>query len=135
MANPHRNHRDPCKGEASDFDGSWNAQIPGSDASPLRERPNGTQPGSLSAVVQNFKPVSTRRINAARGAPRTPVWLRNYYEHVVRNDRELAAIRDYIMGNPADWDDDENNPRNEMLQRRTVFGAGRPAIGQRLGSG
>jgi len=100
----------PCKGEASDFDGSWNTQIPGSDASPLRQRPNGTQPGSLSAIVQNFKSVSTRRMNAARGAPGTSVWQRNYYEHVVRNEQELAAIREHTTGNPARWDDDENNP-------------------------
>lgn len=100
----------PCKGEASDFDRSRNTQIPGSDASPLRPRPNGTQPGSLPAIVQNFKSVSTRKINAARGAPGTPVWLRNYYEHIVRNEQELMAIREYILGNPAQWDDDENNP-------------------------
>jgi putative transposase len=53
-----------------------------SDASPLRQCPNGTQSGSLSAIVQNLKSVSTRRMNAARGTPGTPVWQRNYYEHV-----------------------------------------------------
>jgi putative transposase len=52
------------------------------DASPLRQRPNGTQPRSLSAIVQNFKSISTRRMNAARGMLRAPVWQRNYYEHV-----------------------------------------------------
>jgi putative transposase len=99
-----------CKGEASDVDGSRNNQIPGSDASPLRQRPNGTQPGSLPAIVQNCKSISTRKINAARGAPGTPVWLRNYYEHIVRSEAELMAIREYIQGNPAQWDDDDNNP-------------------------
>jgi len=99
-----------CKGEASDFDGSSNTQIRVADASPLRPRPNGTQPGSLFAIVQNYKSISTRKINAARGAPGTPVWLRNYYEHIVRNEQELMAIREYIQGNPARWDDDENNP-------------------------
>jgi len=38
------------------------------------------------------------------------LWLRNYYEHVVRNEAELMAIREYILSNPARWDDDENNP-------------------------
>ncbi len=99
-----------CKGEASDFDGSSNTQIRVADASPLRPRPNGTEPGSLPAIVQNFKSVSTRKINVARGAPGSPVWLRNYYEHIVRNEAELMAIRDYIVGNPSRWDDDEHNP-------------------------
>jgi REP-associated tyrosine transposase len=79
-----------------------------SDASPLRQRPNGTQPGSLCAIVQNFKSISTRRMNAARGTPGTPVWQRNYYEHVIRSDTELSAIRQYTLSNPANWTTDEN---------------------------
>jgi putative transposase len=38
------------------------------------------------------------------------LWQRGFYEHVVRNEQELMAIREYILGNPARWDDDENNP-------------------------
>ena len=37
-------------------------------------------------------------------------WQRGFYEHIVRNEPELTAIREYIQGNPACWDDDENNP-------------------------
>jgi putative transposase len=99
----------PGKGEASVPPGT-SGDLSGSHASPLRQRPIGTQPGSPSAIVQNFKSISTREINAARSAPGTPLWLRNYYEHVVRNDAELAAIQEYIVANPARWDDDENNP-------------------------
>jgi REP-associated tyrosine transposase len=102
-----------CKGEAS-VPPDTSGDPSGTHASPLRQRPIGTQPGSLSAVVQNFKSISTRKINAARGAPGTPVWQRNYYEHIVRNEAELTAIRDYIMANPLRWDDDENNPCNDV---------------------
>jgi hypothetical protein len=49
-------------------------------------------------------------MNAACGMLRAPVWQRNYYEHVIRNEDELKAIREYILGNPARWDEDENNP-------------------------
>jgi len=80
------------------------------DASPLRQRPNGTQPGSLNAIVQNCKSISTRRMNAARSTPGTPVWQRNYHEHVVRNEGELVTIREYVLANPARWNEDENNP-------------------------
>jgi putative transposase len=72
--------------------------------------PNGPVHGSIGAIMAGFKSVSARRINAARRAPGTPVWHRNYYEHVVRTERELTAIREYILANPARWDDDENNP-------------------------
>jgi putative transposase len=102
--------REPCRGEASAVT-IHVAKAPSKpDASPLRQRPNGTQPRSLSAIVQNFKSISTRKMNTARGAPGTPVWQRGYYEHIVRTEGELMAIRDYILGNPARWDEDENNP-------------------------
>jgi REP element-mobilizing transposase RayT len=98
------------RGEASAIPPHVSEEQPRSDASPLQQRPNGTQPGSLSAIVQNFKSISTRKMNATRGILGTPVWQRNYYEHVVRNDEELKAIREYILGNPARWNEDENNP-------------------------
>ena len=41
---------------------------------------------------------------------RAPVWQRNFYEHVVRDDRDLARIRDYIAANPARWGEDDYNP-------------------------
>ena len=65
-----------CRGEASANIIHAAKTASKSDASPLRQHPNGTQPGSLPAIVQNFKSISTRRINAARVAPGTPVWQR-----------------------------------------------------------
>jgi REP element-mobilizing transposase RayT len=80
------------------------------DASPLRERPTGAQPGSLGVIVGNYKAVTARRINRLRGEPGLPVWQRNYYEHVVRDERALNAIRQYIADNPARWAWDTYNP-------------------------
>jgi len=79
---------------------------------------HGTVAGSLCAVVQNFKSVTTRKINKIRHTPAHPLWQRNYYEHVIRNDRDLAAIRDYIAGNPARWLDDDNHPERVIAQSR-----------------
>ncbi len=28
------------------------------------------------------------------------MWQRTYHEHVIRNDKELAAISEYILNNP-----------------------------------
>jgi putative transposase len=39
-------------------------------------------------------------------------WQRNYYEHVIRNEGELKAIRRYIRGNPENWAHDQDNPEN-----------------------
>ena len=40
------------------------------------------------------------------------IWQRNYYEHIIRDRKELTAIRNYIKSNPANWTKDEENPLN-----------------------
>jgi len=41
------------------------------------------------------------------------LWQRNYYEHVIRNEADLNRIRDYIQSNPANWEEDEENPNHQ----------------------
>ena len=65
---------------------------------------------SLGAFVAGFKASATSRINHLSGTPGSPVWQRNYYEHVVRGDDDLARIREYITDNPGRWAEDPENP-------------------------
>lgn len=58
-------------------------------------------PGSLATIIGAFKSTVTRRVRQAGMAER--VWQRNYYEHVIRDDRALWAIRRYIVTNPTRW--------------------------------
>jgi REP element-mobilizing transposase RayT len=39
-----------------------------------------------------------------------PVWQRNYYEHIIRDDPSLRRIRAYIAANPLRWHHDRENP-------------------------
>lgn len=80
------------------------------NASPLR--PIGTQQGSLGAIIQNFKSVSTRMVNQKYFEAGNKIWQRNYFERIIRNDRELNAIRQYIRDNPNNWKLDRENPIN-----------------------
>ncbi|MBN2099716.1 MAG: transposase [Dehalococcoidia bacterium] len=64
----------------------------------------------LGRLIGAFKTVSTKRLNRSRLTPGAPLWQRDFYEHVIRTDAELMAIREYILANPAGWDEDENNP-------------------------
>ncbi len=80
-------------------------------ALPLRDK-YGTVAGSLSAIVQNFKSVSTRRANKINGQRGVKIWQRNYYDRIIRNESELKTYRDYIINNPLKWDLDDNNPAN-----------------------
>ena len=67
-------------------------------------------PRSLGSFIAGFKSVVTRRINQTRGTPGSPVWQRNYYEHVIRSEDELLRTRKYILNNPARWFEDPDNP-------------------------
>jgi putative transposase len=68
--------------------------------------------GSLPSIVRSFKSVVTRLINDKRRTQGAPVWQRNYYEHIIRNQDELERVRAYIAGNPACWTTDQENPQN-----------------------
>ncbi len=74
--------------------------------------PRGTKTNSLGAILQNFKSVSTRKVNQTRETQGAPLWQRNYWEHIVRNEEDLDRIREYIIDNPLNWQSDENNPQN-----------------------
>lgn len=66
--------------------------------------------GSLSCVIRAFKSEITKQIRIIMENPQFPVWQRNYYEHIIRNEQELSKIREYIELNPSMWDRDRNNP-------------------------
>lgn len=72
--------------------------------------PTGPVSGSIAAIMAQFKSNVTKRLNSFRNNPGCPVWQRNYYERVIRNDNELARAREYIHNNPMRWEIDENNP-------------------------
>jgi putative transposase len=64
----------------------------------------------LPEIVRALKSFSARRINHLRGTPGIPVWQRNFYEHILRNDDELAKARSYIINNPLKWQNNTNKP-------------------------
>jgi putative transposase len=66
-------------------------------------KPAPTKKYSLSEIVRSFKAFSTREINKIRETSGSPVWQRNYYEHIVRGDKELNTIREYIEANVLNW--------------------------------
>jgi len=72
----------------------------------------GLNPKSVGSLMAGYKSAVTKNINILRNAPGVPVWQRNYYERIIRNESELKRISDYIVSNPANWIDDENNPFN-----------------------
>lgn len=67
---------------------------------------------SISSFVAGFKSATTKQINILRNAAGTPVWQRNYYDHIIRDDQSLLRIEQYIRNNPITWQKDQLHPNN-----------------------
>ena len=71
---------------------------------------------SIGSIVGQFKSDVTKQIEKIlENEPiTTPYfsWQRNYNDHIIRTEKELKNIRNYIRDNPKNWNDDEFNPLN-----------------------
>lgn len=63
---------------------------------------------TLGEIVRTFKARCTHAIKRLNNTVGIPLWQRNYYEHIIRNETELNKIREYIISNPLNWESDEN---------------------------
>jgi len=71
---------------------------------------------TLGDIVGAFKSITTNEyIRGVKtlGWQSFPgrLWQRNYYEHIIRDDASLNRIRRYIVDNPAQWPNDDENPK------------------------
>jgi len=70
----------------------------------------GLQSGSLGAIINQFKARCTCQIRqAGRDDFR---WQPRFHDHIIRSDRALQNIREYIINNPRQWSSDEHHPSN-----------------------
>jgi len=85
----------------------------------------------LPEMVRQLKTFSARCINRLRNTIGQPVWQRNYYEHIIRDEKSLFFIRKYIQNNPINWaDDSENHIDREIAECTMVeIGGSRGDIG------
>ena len=91
---------------ACHLDQSNNGQPQGVD--PTEERL------SLPDIVHRIKSFTTHQYMIGvrhKSWPRFDkrLWQRNYYEHLIRNERDYTAIYEYILANPMNWEKDEEN--------------------------
>ena len=69
----------------------------------LRPRARRASPLRLGTVVASFKSGSSRDAG-------TLLWQRGYHDHVIRDEEDLARVREYIATNPIRWAFDPENP-------------------------
>lgn len=119
-------------------------RAPTAGLAPSRERFGAPAPGSIPTIVRSFKAAVTKTINddPRRGTacralladhlgPLPPgripsLWQSNYHEHIVRNERSLDQLRNYIATNPARWRDDSLHPDNPIPRTFTPARPRRP---------
>lgn len=78
----------------------------------VKPAPTKSKTYGLPEIVRGFKTFSGRRINQLRFQAGTPAWQRGYYEHIIRHEESLTAIREYIFNNPLCWEKDDLYPNN-----------------------
>ena len=81
------------------------------DFAPTHEQFGKPVVGSIPTIVRAFKSAVSRRINLALCTPGNPVWQRNYWEHIIRDDQDLYNAQAYILNNPTQWENDELHSR------------------------
>ena len=67
-------------------------------------------PKTLGSIIRGFKIGVTKYARLKN--QNITIWQRNYYEHIIRNQKDYQNIWNYIDLNPDKWEWDKNNPKN-----------------------
>jgi putative transposase len=85
-------------------------------ANPNTANPNTANPNTANPNTVNPNTVNPRH----KTGEYQPIWQRNYYEHIIRDEKEFLKITNYIYNNPQNWATDEDNPVNLNVGTRHV---------------
>ncbi len=96
---------------------------------PLRETDNESirknrRVMTIPKIIGYYRMNTGKRINAIRKISGNPVWQRNYWEHIIRDENEYFRIRQYIFENPLNWNLDKLNggTGNRVLEESGIYG-------------
>jgi len=62
--------------------------------------------GSLSVAVRSFKSAVSK---LAHQAGHEFEWQERFWDRIIRDEKELNRVRNYIRANPVNWKNDRNN--------------------------
>jgi len=66
----------------------------------------------IPILTGKFQQQTSKQINILRNTPGKKTWQPNYYDHVIRDELEYKRRRQYIINNPAKWEHDSLNGKN-----------------------
>lgn len=73
------------------------------------KRVNTRHTSTLPNVICYLKSKTTVKYNKESNISNKKLWQRNYYEHIIRDEKEMEEIIKYIINNPINWDKDSLN--------------------------
>jgi putative transposase len=74
---------------------------------PMREKFGTPVVGSIPTIIRTYMAAVTRRSKHESGIKN--IWQRNYYDHIICDEREYDKIWGYIESNPQNWQDRQDN--------------------------
>ncbi|MFH1855633.1 MAG: transposase [Candidatus Omnitrophota bacterium] len=82
----------------------------------INKRAQASSAPTISKIIRSFKSKITmeylKYINQNNLNVSGKIWQRSFYDHVIRNEKSLQNIREYVLNNPQNWPyDEENNDR------------------------
>ncbi|MDX2231853.1 MAG: transposase [Leptolyngbyaceae cyanobacterium bins.349] len=80
-------------------------------------QPSIAPPKPFGRIIGAFKTVSPKQINLLRDMAGVPIWQRNYYERIIRDESALHNIQAYIQNNPAQRAKDKLQPIDNTNER------------------
>ncbi len=63
----------------------------------------------IPKIIGRFKMNTSKAINIERNTQGHRFWQRNYYDRIIRTEKELENVRNYIKNNPVNWKKDKHN--------------------------
>jgi putative transposase len=75
----------------------------------------------LPKIIGRLKMNASKQINILNATPGHSIWQRNYYEHVIRDEKDLNKIRRYIINNPPKWEYNRENQNGFPIDEKKTF--------------
>jgi putative transposase len=94
------NNSDNSPNNSDNLQNNSDNNLKGECDSPLRSPSN-----NIGAIVRGYKSSVTKQIRLIND--NIVVWQRNYHEHIIRNEQSYQTILNYIVNNPAKWNNDK----------------------------
>ena len=67
--------------------------------------------GTVSKIIKSFKEIVSKNIRK-QCRNYDFQWQRSFYDHIIRNEKSLQNIRNYVINNQLKWESDKYNPIN-----------------------